>query len=84
MGRGGDILLIDENHAAVVFKVPRDLIGKWILYCRRHGKTQSRVIREAIAYFIDNDNSVTDDELVMAARFADYGYGYDPRGPAEQ
>lgn len=77
-------MLIGENEAAICFKIPRDLIGQWIGYCNRFGYTQSRMIRSAIAEYINRDESATDKELVMAARFADFGYGYDPRGPAEQ
>lgn len=77
-------MLIDDNQAAIVFKIPRDLIGDWILYCRRHGFTQSRMVRSAIGEFINQDSTATNKELAMAARLVDYGYGYDPRGPAEQ
>ena len=82
--KGVIYLYLASNQAAIVFKIPADLLPAWILYCRRNGKTQSRMVREAIAYLIDNDNSATDKELAMAARMQDYGYPYDPRGIAEQ
>lgn len=77
-------MYLESGQAAIVFKIPADLLSGWIMYCRRHGKTQSRVVREAIGYLIDNDASATDKELAMAARMQDYGYQYDPRGIAEQ
>lgn len=77
-------MLLDKNEALVCFKIPADLIGPWIAYCRRWGYTQSRMIRAAIAEYINMDNTATDKELAMAARICEYGYGYDPRGPAEQ
>ena len=77
-------MLIGENEAAICFKIPRDLMAQWIGYCRRYGYTQSRMVRSAIAEYINLDPSSTNQDLAMAARIADYGYGYDPRGPAEQ
>lgn len=77
-------MLIGDNGAAVCFKIPRDLVAPWIAYCNRWGYTQSRMIRSAIAEYINMDNTATDSELAMAARICDFGYGYDPRGPAEQ
>ena len=77
-------MLIGENEAAICFKIPRDLIGPWIAYCNRCGYTQSRMIRMAIGEYINMDHTATDKELAMAARISEFGYGYDPRGPAEQ
>lgn len=77
-------MYLESGQAAIVFKIPADLLPGWIMYCRRHGKTQSRIVREAIGYLIDNDQTATDKELAMAARMVDYGYQYDPRGIAEQ
>ena len=77
-------MLLDKNEALICFKIPADLIGQWIAYCHRWGYSQSRMIRSAIAEYINMDNTATDKELAMAARICDYGYGYDPRGPAEQ
>lgn len=77
-------MYIGENQAAIVFKIPRDLIGQWILYCNRHGYTQSRMVRTALGSFIESDNTASDAELAMGARLIDYGYDYNPRGDAEQ
>lgn len=77
-------MLVGETMAAVVFKIPRDLMAQWIGYCHRQGMTQSRMVRYAIGYFIQEDPTSTNEDLVMGARLVDYGYGYDPRGPAEQ
>ena len=77
-------MLVGTNEAAIVFKIPRDLIAPWIAYCNKYGYTQSRMVRSAIGQFIYSDDDASDAELAMAARISDFGYGYDPRGPQEQ
>lgn len=77
-------MYIDENQAAICFKIPRDLMSQWIGYCNRHGYTQSRMIRMALGWFIESDNTASNEELAMGARLVDYGYNYNPRGLEEQ
>ena len=52
----------------IVSRIPEFAAPGWIEYCTRRRMSQSEAIRRAIAYLIEDDESSTNDELVVAAQ----------------
>ena len=52
----------------IVTRIPEYSAAGWIAYCTRRRLSQSEAIRRAIAYMIEDDESSTNDELVVSAQ----------------
>ena len=52
----------------IVARIPEYAVAGWIAYCTKRRLSQSEAIRRAIAYLIENDESSTNDELVVSAQ----------------
>lgn len=52
----------------VVARIPEFAAPGWIAYCTARRLTQSEAIRRGIASLIENDETATNEELVVAAQ----------------